>query len=199
MKLPLLDLYVLSLIERGLDTAYSFQREVGLSLGASTPALRRLDAARLVKCTEEEGATGRPRYVYSLTPSGRERATNGWREHFQYSRIPSDIDGLLRLADMATHYGNNAEDVAKLLKSASLRRSGLGWQAAAAPEESSIGIYPRMRARCEGARLLAEAKILAELAVEVSGANAQVRHLGSRQSSPTTRHARNRTRRSDHK
>ena len=47
MRLPVLDLYVLSLLERGLETAYSFQREVGLSLGASTPLcvawVRKLD------------------------------------------------------------------------------------------------------------------------------------------------------------
>lgn len=187
MRLPILDLYVLSLIERGFETAYSFQREVGLSLGASTPALRRLGAGRLVKRKKEEGATRRPRYAYSLTAPGRELAKSGWRDHFQSGRIPSDLDGLLRLAEMAAHYGPSLEDVAQFLKTASARRSALAQQAAAAPQETNGLRYPRMRSRCEAARLLAEAKVLSELAVEISREAAQISSPRLRQSSTPRR------------
>jgi len=94
-----------------------------LSLGAGTPALRRLTQAGLVKRKEEKGATNRPRHVYSLTPLGRELARSGWRDHFESNRLPSDLDGVLRLADPATHYGTEPESVTRFLKSASEYRS----------------------------------------------------------------------------
>ena len=195
MRLPVLDLYVLSLIERGLDTAYLFQREAGLSLGASTPALRRLSAARLVKRKEEESPTKRPRHAYSLTLSGRELAQNGWRDHFQAGRTPSDLDAMLRLADMAAHYGASPGDVAKFLRAASARTSALAQQAAAAFEESNGLLYPRMRSRCEAARLLAEAEVLSELAAGHSRVKAKIKPPASRQSSAVPRSSQKRTRR----
>ncbi len=195
MRLPVLDLYVLSLIERGLDTAYLFQREAGLSLGASTPALRRLGAARLVTRKEEKPSTKRPRHAYSLTPSGRKLAQNGWRDHFQSNRTPSDLDAVLRLADMAAHYGATPGDVARFLKTASARASALAQQAAAAPEESNGLLYPRMRSRCEAARLLAEAEVLRELAAGDSRVKAKIKPPASRQSAAVPRSSQKRTRR----
>ena len=49
MSLSVLDLFVLSLFDRGLETPYDLQRQAGVSLGSSVPALRRLEAAGLIK------------------------------------------------------------------------------------------------------------------------------------------------------
>ena len=183
MRLPVLDLYVLSLLERGLETAYSFQREVGLSLGASTPSLRRLAAARLVKRKKEEGTTNRPRHVYTLTSAGRELARNAWREYFQAGRLPSDLDSILRWSDMAAHYGASATEVAQFLKTASERTAASARRAAAADADNGL-LYLSMRSRCEAARLKAESAVLGQMAAEISTARSRL--LRSRKKSQST-------------
>ena len=176
----LLDIYVLYLLDRGIgiDTPYAMQRQGGMSLGASSPSLRRLTKARLVKRTEEDGITNRPRHVYSLTASGRELARNGWQEHFQSGRPPSDLDSILRLAEVASHYGAIATQVAHFLNMAAERRAGLSRRAAAVAEHKTVSQYVPMRSRCEAARLQAEAQVLAELASEI---------LGGKSTQPTKR------------
>ena len=180
----LLNIYVLSLLDRGIDTPYAMQRQGGLSLGASTPSLRRLTEARLVKRKAEVGMTNRPRHVYTLTASGRELARNGWREYFQSGRLPSDLDSLLRLSDIAAHYGARPAEVARLLGTASGRRATLARRAAAAPEEGNGRMYLSIRARCEAARLKAEAEVLRQVAAEMSAARS--RPLGSRKKLQST-------------
>jgi DNA-binding PadR family transcriptional regulator len=184
MRLPVLDLYVLSLLDHGLETAYSFQREVGLSLGASTPSLRRLMEARLVKRKEEEGTTNRPRHVYTLTLSGRERARNGWREYLHAGRLPSDLDSILRLSDMAAHYGASAAEVARFLKTASERTATISRRVAAVPEPGNGLMYLSMRSRCEAARLKAESDVLGQMAAEISTGRSRL--LRSRKKSKST-------------
>ena len=181
----LLDIYVLSLLDRGIETPYALHRQGGLSLGASTPSLRRLTAARLVKRKEEAGMTNRPRHVYTLTSSGRELARNGWREYFQSGRLPSDLDGLLRLSDIASHYGASPAEVARLLKAASGRRATLARRAAAAPEADNGLVYLSMRARCEAGRLKAEADVLGQIAAEMSAARSHPLGSGKKLRSTT--------------
>jgi DNA-binding PadR family transcriptional regulator len=133
----LLDIYVLALLDRGIETPYALQRQGGLSLGASTPSLRRLAEARLVKRKAEVGMTNRPRHVYTLTASGRELARNGWREPFQSGRLPSDLESILRLSEIAAHYGAPPAEVARFLRTASDRRATLARRAAAEPQEGA--------------------------------------------------------------
>ncbi len=175
MRLPVLDLYVLSLLDRGLETAYSFQREVGLSLGASTPSLRRLTEARLVKRKDEEGKTNRPRHVYTLTSSGRELASSAWREYLQPGRLPSDLDSVLRVSDMAAHYGAGGAEVARFLKTASERTAILARRAAAVPEAGNGPMYVSMRSRCEATRLKAESDVLGQIAAEILTGRSRLR------------------------
>jgi DNA-binding PadR family transcriptional regulator len=169
MILGLLDLYVLSLVDRGMETPYSLHREGGLSLGASTPSLRRLTEIRLVKRKEGEGATNRPRHVYTLTSAGQELARTGWQEHLHGRHIPSDLDAILRLADMAIHYGANPREVADFLKLASDERKAFGQRAAAhVVETTRVVSYQQMRSRCEAARLRAEAVVLSDLSTLIA-------------------------------
>lgn len=184
MTCSLLDLYVLSLLDRGVDTPYALQRDGGLSLGASTPALRRLAEARVVKRTEERGATNRPRHIYTLTASGRELARKGWREYFHAGRPPSDLDGILRLSDMAAHYGAGAVEVARFLKTASERKAALARRAAAVPESGNGLVYLSMRSRCEAVRLKGESDVLDQMAAEISKGRSRL--LRSRKRSRST-------------
>lgn len=184
MTCSLLDRYVLSLLDRGVDTPYALQRDGGLSLGASTPALRRLAEARVVKRTEERGATNRPRHIYTLTASGRELARNGWREYFHAGRFPSDLDSILRLSDMAAHCGVSAAEVARFLKTASERTATVARRVAAVPEPGDGLMYLSMRSRCEAARLKAESDVLGQMAAEISTGRSRL--LRSRKKSKST-------------
>ncbi len=165
----LLDIYVLSLLDRGINTPYALQRQGGLSLGASTPSLRRLIQSGMVKRKQEQGMTNRPRHVYTLAPSGREVARSGWREYFESGRLPSDLDAVLRLCDIALHYGATHARVSALLKNAAQRRATLASRAAAMPDEDNRLMYLPLRSRCDVARLKAEAEALGKLASEMAG------------------------------
>ena len=164
----LLNVYVLSLLDRGIGTPYALQRQGGLSLGASTPSLRRLTEAGLIKRKEEQGMTNRPRHVYTLTPSGRGLARSGWRAYFESGRLPPDLDSVLRLCDIASHYGATHADVARFLKNASQRRATLARRSVPMPDEDCDVMYLPMRARCDAARLKAEADVLGEMAAEMA-------------------------------
>ena len=74
-----LDLFILSLLDRGLETPYDLQRQGGLSLGSTVPALRRLAAAGLIRKREASEASKRPRHSYQLYAAGRNRAQK-WLE-----------------------------------------------------------------------------------------------------------------------
>ena len=160
----LLDIYILSLLERGLETPYQLQREGGLSLGASTPSLRRLSQARLVRRKDENGITNRPRHVYTLTTLGRDLAKNGWRDYLHASSIPNDLDAVLRLAEMATYYGASSKEVIELLKRASVDRASLSKRAAATRSSGRALTYQQMRSICDEARWRCEAQALTRLA-----------------------------------
>jgi DNA-binding PadR family transcriptional regulator len=163
----LLDIYILSLLERGLETPYQLQREGGLSLGASTPSLRRLSQARLVRRKDENGITNRPRHVYTLTTPGRDLAKNGWRNYLYASSIPNDLDAVLRLAEMATYYGASSKEVIQLLKRASEDRTSLSRLAAATRSTGQTLSYQRMRTICDESRWRGEAQALTRLAASV--------------------------------
>ena len=92
LNASILDSYILSLLERGLETPYELQRQGGLSLGASTPALRRLLKAKLVTRDEKASATNRPRHVYKVTRSGGETARLAWKPFLGTENLPPDLD-----------------------------------------------------------------------------------------------------------
>ena len=168
MSLFLLDIFVLSLIDRGLRTPYSLQREGGLSLGATTPSLRRLSGARLVVRDDAENVTRRPRHKYRLTPAGRKAALTGWREHFDKIRIASDLDSVLRLVDLAVHYRAKRDEIGVFLKRAAEQRFSRARQAETVNSFGQGALsYQQTRWQCESARLEAEATVLSRLATEL--------------------------------
>lgn len=167
LHLSLLDIFVLSLVDRGLKTPYTLQRQGGLSLGATTPSLRRLSAARLVARNDTENATRRPRHEYRLTSAGRKAALTGWREHFNKLRIASDLDSVLRLVDLAVHYGAKRDEVGVFLKRAAEQRFSRARRAGTVISRGHDALlYQQTRLHCESARLKAEASVLSRLATE---------------------------------
>jgi DNA-binding PadR family transcriptional regulator len=166
MNLSVLDVFVLSLLDRGLETPYDLYRQGGLSLGASTPALQRLVKADLVKRGESASATNRPRHEYRLTTSGKKAAQSAWKP-FLDDEPPSDLDSLLRVVDMAAHYCTEKPKIRAFLKRAADGKSLLARQAGLSSKTTRSGdrvLYMGMRVRCDAARLLAESKTLLQIA-----------------------------------
>lgn len=148
---------------------YDLQRRAGISLGASIPALRRLLTDGLVSRTEETSERNRPRHEYRPTLEGLEAAQTGWKPYLEKGELPNDLDSVLRVADMAAHYGAEKRKIRAFLKRAAEERHTLAQQAGlAAPKPSSHRVdllsYSAMRLRCDADRLQAEATALHAIA-----------------------------------
>jgi DNA-binding PadR family transcriptional regulator len=176
MTLSVLDLFLLSMLDRGAQSPYELQRMAGVSLGASVPSLRRLTVSKLVTRQEGTAATNRPRHEYKLTAAGKQAARTGWKAHFQEASAGSDLDSLLRIVDMAFYYGTEKKTIKSFLKQAAgarvlmAEKAGLAEKGFAAPDMVS---YMRMRASCDAIRLRAEADALSSLAASI-GSQRQV-------------------------
>jgi DNA-binding PadR family transcriptional regulator len=166
----LLDFFILSMFDRGLQTSYDLHRLGGLSLGSSLPALRRLEQAGLVRKTEATGTIKRPRNGYKLSAAGRKLACAGWIPALK-DPPPADLDALLRLADLASHYGAKTTDIASFLERAARNRALLSKRASVGKVKKGVGslLYVASKNDWDSARLVAEAKFLTALAKSVSG------------------------------
>ncbi len=166
MEISILDLYILSLLERGLETPYDLHRQGGISLGASTPALKRLAEGKLIRRLTGETANKRRSHRYSLTEVGLAQARRGWRRYFNELRVPADLKSLLRLVDVAVQYKLKQAQITAFLQQAARDRSDLAWQAGSrmlSLQQNPLS-YAATRATCDYARLEAEAKALSKLA-----------------------------------
>jgi DNA-binding PadR family transcriptional regulator len=167
MNLSVLDAFILSLLDRGLETPYDLQRQGGLSLGASSPSLQRLVKANLVKRGEGASATNRPRHQYQLTAIGKREAQTAWKPFLDDNDSPSDIDSILRIADMAKTYRAEKQKIRSFLTRAANKKSQLAQHADLSSTGTHSGdriLYMSMRAHCDAARLHAEADTLVKLA-----------------------------------
>jgi DNA-binding PadR family transcriptional regulator len=167
-----LDLFILSLLDRGLETPYDLQCQGGLSLGSTVPALRRLAAAGLIRKRAGAGASKRPRHSFQLSAAGRTRARNGWKACLNAPN-QMDIDAVLRVADMAQYYNARTADMVEFFEAVVLERRVPGRFRILDSDgkSSSLGHMPTRRA-WNAARLKAEAKFLAALAKSVTSASA---------------------------
>jgi DNA-binding PadR family transcriptional regulator len=162
-----LDLFILSLFDRGYETAYDLQRHADVSLGSSVPALRRLEKANFVKRTAQVGSSKRLRHRFELTAAGRKLARGGWISLLK-DQSPSDFDSILRLVDVAQHYQAKVVDVAAFLDAASSARrtSARSSRTAFRETHGPLGIVATREA-WETSRVKVEAKFLADLAKSV--------------------------------
>jgi DNA-binding PadR family transcriptional regulator len=166
MTLSVLDLFLLSMLDRGAQSPYELQRTAGVSQGASVPSLRRLLAAKLVTRKDGIAATNRPRHAFTLTAGGRKAVRTGWKSHFIADSTGSDLDSLLRIVDMAAHYGADKKQLKAFLKHAAEVRCLMADKADLAQRSTaslSKAAYLRMRAACDAVRLSAEGDALLSL------------------------------------
>lgn len=153
-----LDLFILSLLDRGLETPYDLQRQGGLSLGSTVPALRRLESAGLVRKKASVALSKRPRHWFQLSAAGRKMARRGWIPLLK-DQPPSDFDAVLRLADMAQHYRARPADIVKFLEAAASERRSSARISAPREMRDSLRLVTTREA-WDVARLRAEAKFL---------------------------------------
>jgi DNA-binding PadR family transcriptional regulator len=113
-----LDFFVLALIEEGISTPYELKMAVGLSPGATIPALRRLLREKLVV----QGNSGpRGRIGHEVTAEGRKRLKNCWRELIDQGP-GGDLDAELRVALLALWVGKDRRSAVQFLHQAANQR-----------------------------------------------------------------------------
>ena len=164
MNPSVLDVFILSLFDRGLETTYDLQRQADVSLGSSVPALRRLEKAGLAKRTAQAGSSKRLRYKFELTAAGRKLARAAWASLLK-DQPPSDFDSILRLLDVARHCQAKDADIVAFLDVASLERRSptISGHSGSRETRAPLGIMGTREA-WSASRRKAEAKFLAELA-----------------------------------
>lgn len=161
-----LELFILSCIDRGLETPYDLQRQAGLSLGATNPALKRLIKAGLLKRSTGKSPTRRPRHQYILTPDGRILARNGWKEFLKDPGSPPDIDSILRILDLAIHYGAPKPSIIAMIgRGIETRRNAAELLVVTQGHQTGASAwqYSRLRAAFEKTRCVAELDALAQI------------------------------------
>lgn len=167
MELPVLDLFVLSMLDRGCQTPYDLHRDGKLSLGAISPSLSRLLKEKFVTRVEEENATKRPRHNYKVTAAGKRQARTGWQAYLNSNQALTDLDALLRIVDLALHYKADRNQAVRLLKDAGLQRHRQAQRLSIAAQDPGTVVYVQLRTRCDSDRLLSEGTTLLAFAKEL--------------------------------
>lgn len=167
--MSLLDIFVLYLVRDGLKTLYQLKAEAGISIGAASPSLRRLEEQYRVYCTSTTtGKRGRK----VVNPRGKLE----YRPHIMSSLffqsyslapfeadLPTDTESVARL--VALSEAQEKPDVGrKALENAISERGRRARRAAPVAGRSRIATrYREIVQACETARLKAEAAALKKI------------------------------------
>jgi DNA-binding PadR family transcriptional regulator len=162
MELPVLDLFVLTMLDRGVSTPYDLQHQAGLSQGAAIPALRRLTRAKLVEKAAEQSATKRPRHRYTLTAKGLGTIQCHAHRLLADFEPSSGLDTILRTVDMSVHYGAPRSAIVEALERAADKRTAT--EAGRSSLGKDAGLYLQFRRAFDQERLAVEARTLRRLA-----------------------------------
>jgi DNA-binding PadR family transcriptional regulator len=177
-----LDLFILSLLERGLQTPYDLHQQGGLSLGSTVPALRRLTDAGLIRKRDDLGTSKRPRHSYQLSAKGRTQVKTGWTNCLKTTK-QLDLDAILRVVDMAEHYNAKTTEILLFLKRVVSERQA-STKSAFSKSEGKKKSFAHMAISTAWsiARLKAEAKFLAGLSdsIELAATSNAKRRLSQR-------------------
>ncbi len=124
-----LDYYLLALIARGASTQYAMLKEGGISLGASTPSLRRLVNQGFVTVVRKVTSAmttskSRQRKDYELTREGK-RVLKGGMKRLLEAPIPHDLDSVLRICTFLKAADSGRTSVTEYLSRAASARTQL--------------------------------------------------------------------------
>lgn len=171
MNPSVLDLYILSLLDRGFRSPYDLLSMGGLSLGSAVPALRRLQASGLVRRKASVSSSKRPLHLFQLSASGKKLARQGWIPLME-NQPPSDLEAVLRLVDVAQHNRAKPAQIAAFLESAAASRSVSRASSTSQSEKAqgSLGLVAT-RASWDAVRQKTEARFLRGLAKSIGSRN----------------------------
>jgi DNA-binding PadR family transcriptional regulator len=172
--MTVLELFILSQLDRGLETPYDLLHRAGISLGSSVPALRRQIEAGLIKREKEAPDSRRPRHVYKLTTAGKKQARTGWQQYLNQQPVSADLDEILRVCDVANHNAHDHTNISAFLDRAARDRSVLARQAQLLFDRRT-GLpldYISTRARCDAERFESEGTVLSQLSVAIKKSSA---------------------------
>lgn len=114
-----LELFVLAMVQLGLETPYDLKAKASLSLGSTIPLLARLTKAGLLKASDPDRRNSRK---YSVTREGASALRNGWKPMLKPGSM--DADSVLRIAYLAWQ-GGEREMAVKFLRDAADDFGGL--------------------------------------------------------------------------
>jgi DNA-binding PadR family transcriptional regulator len=168
---PDLELFVLALVQRGVNTPYLLL-SAGISQGAALPVLGRLESSGYVR-RGKPGLRGRTEFEISV--AGHRYLQAGWRPLLE-SPVSGDIETILRAASLAVFSGADRKVVTAYLKSAAdakaadskLRKAEAEEAKPSLPAKPDAGLYTWMLALHATTRLAAEAKVLRQLAIALN-------------------------------
>ena len=167
-SLSSLDVFLLALIDSGVTTSYDMREQAGISVGASRPALQRLERQGLA---EQGKAEARNKLAFRLTRRGHHAKLTGLNHLLEESRLkpPSDTESILRIASLAASEGKKLA-AARLLKDAAeeCRRRAAEYEDTPSAAVSGVaGAYRSMMASSSAAHFQALARSLSKAAVEL--------------------------------
>lgn len=163
-----LELFLIALVERNINTPYSLHVNVGLSPGATIPVLKKLKQAGYVR----RGKSGpRRRAEYEVTGKGTHYLTQAWQPLLD-APPPPDMESVFRIVGLAMMSGADLRDISAFLMKAAGQKAddAMERQADAARLESlnvaswETDFYAGLRARYAGLRLSADSSFLRGLA-----------------------------------
>jgi DNA-binding PadR family transcriptional regulator len=160
-----LEIFLLALIDDGVNTTYRLREEAGLSLGTTNPALERLEREALIK-KARPGARGR--LEYSLARSGHAILATELELMLTAAakKPPADLEAVLRLTAMASARATKRQAQAILRAAYAVRAQRI--RKLRAPGPSSQGprrpiLYRSFLKKWEIERTAAEIRIIQHL------------------------------------
>jgi len=162
-----LEIFLLAVVERGVASSYDLKNKFDLSVGATIPALKRLEEEELIQREPAEAGARREKRVYGLTPKGRRALRTGVRKLLE-RKSPATLEGALRIATLPVLAGFDGEAAADYLRRAADDRMAelkqLGTRLEAKVTWDPSNTYAWMLHEVSGYRLRAEAAGLKRVA-----------------------------------
>ena len=164
-----IDLFLLALVQGGLQTPYDFKIRAGLSVGTTVPVLARLEKNGWIEA-DEMGARRSRRF--SITKTGERNLKSQWK--YLLLRKATATDEILRIvylsrvlgdASAAARFATRASD--DLAALAEMKRLEARQRSAAPDSTGSADWYFAMRLRGQAAEALSHARLLADIAKEL--------------------------------
>jgi DNA-binding PadR family transcriptional regulator len=177
--LTTLEVFLLALIEQGLDTPYRLKQAAGISVGAALPALNRLTDRKFLHRAEVEA---RNKQEFALTAPGKRALTNETKRLLREFKEtpPKDSESALRLAAMAFFVGKPLVAVSLLKSAGETRRRSKGKSEIPAQllATNMAALYRSMAEVCDTARSEADAGALIALAGQLKRIKIPSSHNG---------------------